>query len=278
MDPYAPINGITLERYAELGAELDGITEPSEQEKKVTELGVPVADFNAAKEGWTARMQDMSLMGAVATKYMQLYNAALAQKQGNTTCSFEDFCAISAAIQVYGYEAAMNHYELSQGKWTTISAHWQGQMNADPMNMGLRKNQLQEQEAARLRAGGQPKAVQFTEQAAGAAPAGAAGGALDPAAAGAMHAAAGQQQVQQWTAYSAGVLNQAGVQGALGVAGAMNKLGGGDGLIAGRAVKVQWSDGNQYPATITQDGGAQAQVTFPNGSQMWVDKRFLTPS
>ena len=276
MDPYAPINGISLERYAELGAELDGITEPAEQERKVAEHGISAADWNAAKEGWTARMQDMSLMGAVATQYMQLYNAALASKQGNTMCSFEDFCAISAAVQVFGYEAAMNSYEITQGQWTTISAHWQGQMNQDPMNMGMRKNQLQEQEAARLRAGGQPKPVQFTSGAAGAAPAGGGSG-LDPAAAGAMHAAAGAQQAQQWQAYSAGVLNQGGVQGALGMLGAMNKLGGGDGLIAGRAVLVAWNDGNRYPATITQDGGAQAQITFPNGQQMWVDKVHLTP-
>jgi hypothetical protein len=277
MDPYAPIHGISLERYAELGAELDGITEDGEQERKVGELGIAAADWNAAKDGWTARMQDMSLMGAVATRYMQLYNAALASKGGNTSCSFEDWCCISAAIQVFGYEAAMGHFDVTQGQWTTISAEWQGKMNADPMNMGMRRNQLQEQEAARLRGGGQPRPVSFTESAAGAAPAGG-GSAFNPQAAGAMHAAAGQQQVQHWQAHSAAVLNQPGMQGALGMLGAMNKMGGGDGLIAGRAVLVAWSDGNKYPGTITQDGGAQAQVTFPDGSQMWVAKEHLTAS
>jgi hypothetical protein len=277
MDPYAPINGISLERYAELGAELDGITADSAQEKKVAELGVAAADWNAAKEGWTARMQDMSLMGAVATKYMGLYNAAIAQKQGNTSISFEDFCAVSAAIQVFGWEAAMNNCGVTQGQWTTISAHWQGKMNLDPMNMGVRRNQLQEQEAARLNAGGQPNPVTIIQGEAGAAPAGGGSG-LDPNAAGAMHAAAGQQHAQQWQAHTAGVLNQPGIQGAMGMMGAMNKLGGGDGLIAGRAVMVAWSDGNKYPGTITQDNGNQAHVTFPNGQQMWVEKQHLTPA
>lgn len=279
MDPYAPIHGISLERYAELGAELDGITDPAAQEAKVGELGIAAADWNAAKDGWTARMQDMSLMGQVATKYMQLYNAALAKKSGGKfkNCSFEDFCAISAAIQVFGWEAGMNHHGVSQAEWTQISAHWQGEMNKDPMNMGMRKNQLQEQEAARLQSGGQPKHVQFFEVDTGGAPAGAAQGGLDPAAAAQAHMAAGQQQAQHWQAYSAGVLNQPGVQGAMGMLGAMNKLGGGDGLMAGRAVLVQWNDGNKYPATITQDGGAQMQVTFPNGNQMWVERQFLEP-
>ena len=133
MDPYAPINGISLERYAELGAELDGITDSAQQVQKVGTLGVSAADWEAAKAGWTARMQDMSLMGQVATRYMQLYNAALASKKGTVSCSFDDWCAVSAAIQVFGYEGAMAHYKLSQGDWTTISAHWQTELAKDPM-------------------------------------------------------------------------------------------------------------------------------------------------
>ena len=63
MDPYAPINGISLERYADLGAEIDGITDPEAQAQKVAGLGVSRQDWEAAVAGWTARMQDMSLMG-----------------------------------------------------------------------------------------------------------------------------------------------------------------------------------------------------------------------
>src|SRR5262245_11930188 len=79
MDAFAPINNISLERYAELAAELDGVTDASAQTQKIMALGVPAADWEAAKQGWTARMQDMSNMGQVATRYMQLFNAAVAK-------------------------------------------------------------------------------------------------------------------------------------------------------------------------------------------------------
>lgn len=277
MDPFAPIHGITLERYAELGAKLDGVTDRNAQKAKVAEEGISGEVWDAVVDGWTARMQDPSNMGQVASRYMQALNAAQAQTHGNVHCSFEDWVAVQTAIGVFGWEAAMNHYDVTQGQWTTISSHWQTELSRDPMNLGQRRNQLQEQEAARLRGGGQPKPVQFTQGPAGAAPAGGGAG-LDPQASGQMMAAAGAQNAQQWQAYSAGVLNQAGVQGAMGMMGMMNKLGGGDGLVAGRAVKVQWSDGNHYPATITQDGGQQAQITFPNGQTMWVEKQYLSPA
>jgi hypothetical protein len=277
MDPWAPINGISIERYAELGAEIDGITDPTEQKKKVGELGVAPGDWDAAVAGWMARMQDMSLMGQVATRYMQLYNQALAQKKGVASVSFEHWCAMSATIQVFGLEAMMGHYKISQGDWTTMSAHWTNELSRDPFGLATRRNQLQEQEANRLRSGGQPMPIEIIRQQAGAAPAGGAG-AFDPNAANAnmMQAAAANQAA--WMGYSAGVMGQAGVQSAMKMAGAMNMLGGGSGLIVGRQVLVQWSDGNKYPATIMQIAAGQAQVTFPNGQSMWVEDKYLTPA
>jgi hypothetical protein len=277
MDPYAPINGISLERYADLGAELDGITDPAEQVAKVATLGVSKEDWEAAQAGWLARMQDMSLMGQVATRYMQLYNAALAQKKGNASISFEEYCAVSAGIAVFGYEAAMTHYGISMGDWTTISAHWTTEMSRDPMNLGMRRNQLQEQETQRLRAGGHPVPVNIQRSAAGAAPAGGAA-AYDPNAHAALQAQAGAAQQAASMQYAAQVMNQGAVQAAVGLAGAMNVLGGGTNLVPGRAVLVQWSDGNKYPATIMQNAGEQAQVVFPNGQQMWLETRYLTPA
>jgi hypothetical protein len=277
VDPYAPINGISLERYADLSADLDGITDAAAQTQKVGTLGVAAADWEAAKQGWTARMSDMSLMGQVATRYMQLYNAAIAAKKGVATTSFEDFVAVSAGIQVFGYEGAMGHFKLSQSDWTTISAHWQGEMMKDPMNIAMRKNQMQEQEAARLRAGGAPKPISVTRGAPGAAPAGG-GSAFDPNAAQAAMMQGAQANQQAWMAYSAGVINQAPVQAAVQMAGAMNVMGGGSALIVGRKVMVRWSDGNQYPATIMQVAPNQAQVAFPDGRSMWIATQYLTPA
>jgi hypothetical protein len=277
VDPYSPINGISLERYAELGAELDGITDDAGQIAKVATLGIAAADYMAARDGWTARMQDMSLMGQVATRYMQLYNAAIAAKKGVTSASFEDYVAVSAAIQVFGWEGAMGHYQLSQSDWTTISAHWSTELAKDPINLAMRRNQLQESEAARMRAGGQPKPINVTRSAAGAAPAGGAA-AFDPNAAQAAMLAGAAQNQAQWQAYSAGVMNRPEVQAAVQMAGAMNQAAGGSALIVGRAVLVQWSDGNKYPATIRQVSPTHGEVIFPNGQAMWVENQYLTPN
>ncbi len=277
MDPYAPIAGISLERYADLGAELDGITGDDAQAEKVAELGIARADWEAAKLGWTARMQDMSLMGQVATRYMPLYNAAIAKKKGNATCSLEDYCAVSAAIQVFGYEAGVAHHKVSMGDWTTISAHWQVELSRDPMNLGAHRNRLQEEEAGRLRAGGQPRSIQIVRSAAGAAPAGGAA-AFDPNAQMAMSMQAAAVHNAPWMAqaaalYGPGVYGQAAVQ----VAGAMSAMGAGNGLVLGAKVLVQWNDGNRYPATIIQLAGTQAQVVFPDGRNLWIDHQYLTP-
>ncbi|MBK7580079.1 MAG: hypothetical protein IPI67_07710 [Myxococcales bacterium] len=95
MDPFAPINGISLERYADLGAALDGLDKDKAKTEEVLRgEGVTVADYEAAKAGWTARMQDMSLMGRVATAFMPMYQAALARRKAEplaaattTTCT-----------------------------------------------------------------------------------------------------------------------------------------------------------------------------------------------
>jgi hypothetical protein len=50
------------------------------------------------------------------------------------------------------------------------------------------------------------------------------------------------------------------------------------GIGPGRQVLVAWSDGNKYPATVTQVNGNQANLVFPNGQTMWVELRHLTPA
>ena len=174
MDPYAPINGISLERYAELSADCSDTQDPNQQAEIVAKKGVQRADWEAAKAGWTARMQDMSLMGQVATRFMPLYNAELAKKSGGApTVSFEDYVAMSGTAKAIGYEGMLAHYKVTPAQWTQIGMHWNSKIPTNPqyMQFGL----LVEQEGARIHAGGQPKPV--TLGAPGAAPAAAAPGA-----------------------------------------------------------------------------------------------------
>ena len=53
MDPFAPINGVSLERYAELAAEVSEISDPAKQADAVGLKGVSPVDWEAAKAGWT---------------------------------------------------------------------------------------------------------------------------------------------------------------------------------------------------------------------------------
>ena len=81
---FQPINGISLERYADLGA---AIADANDDQAKIAEIikaeGVALDDWNAAKNGWTARMQDMSLMGRVATAFIPGGAREEARRQGD---------------------------------------------------------------------------------------------------------------------------------------------------------------------------------------------------
>jgi len=158
-----PIQGISLERYADLGAAIADLNnDPQRIAQAVQREGVNPADFEAAKIGWTARMQDMSLMGRVATAYMPLYQAALARRKGGAaSMSYEDFVAVSAAIKVFGFEAAVQASGVSQSDWTEVAGQWNGAMSRE-MQRFSNHHGFVGQEEARLRAGGQPKRVQVT--------------------------------------------------------------------------------------------------------------------
>jgi hypothetical protein len=41
-------------------------------------------------------------------------------------------------------------------------------------------------------------------------------------------------------------------------------------------VLVYWADGNRYPGTIVQVAAHHVFVVFPNGTQQWVDARYVT--
>lgn len=44
----------------------------------------------------------------------------------------------------------------------------------------------------------------------------------------------------------------------------------------GALVLVYWADGNRYPGTILQVSQHHVFVVFPNGTQQWVDARYVT--
>jgi hypothetical protein len=50
------------------------------------------------------------------------------------------------------------------------------------------------------------------------------------------------------------------------------------GYVPGARVQVTWSNGQRYPATVSQVAGTQCLVVFPDGQQHWVESHFLSPS
>lgn len=46
----------------------------------------------------------------------------------------------------------------------------------------------------------------------------------------------------------------------------------------GARVLVAWSNGQRYPATVSQVNGSQCHVVFPDGQQHWVDMMYLSPA
>lgn len=181
MDPWAPINGVSLERYAELRAEVAGAPAPEQQAAIVERLGVTRADWEAAHAGWTARMQDMSLMGAVGTRFTALYQAALARRGG---------APAPGAYPAAGYPPP----------------------NAYPQQQAYYNAQAQD---------------------------------------------AGAELGRAFNAFGNAVGSF--FDGAVGA------------FAVGSRVMVQWSDGNRYPAAVTQPPrGGQIEVAFPDGRRVWV--------
>lgn len=50
------------------------------------------------------------------------------------------------------------------------------------------------------------------------------------------------------------------------------------GYAPGARVQVLWSNGQRYPATVSQVSGAQHLVVFPDGQQHWVEAQYLAPA
>ena len=179
MDPWTPINGITLERYAELSASMAGETDREKQALLAGQQGVQRPDWEAASAGWQARMADPALMGQVAQRYWPLYNAAVARRQ--------------APGGLHGPQGAPGY---------PAPYPQQPSYNAQAQDLGSQM-----------------------------------GNALN----------------------SFGNALGSFVDGAVGA------------FAVGSRVMVQWSDGNRYPATVSQPiMNGQLEVAFPDGRRIWV--------
>jgi hypothetical protein len=129
-----PIAGISLERYAELCARMKDCGGDLEVCATIAEAeGVGRDTWQAAMDGWNARMNDPATAGQVALAYMPLYQAALARTGTAATASFEDYAGMSVMVNHprYGLDPMYAHYGIDVHAWSQISTYWVNELTTD---------------------------------------------------------------------------------------------------------------------------------------------------
>ncbi|RZI98639.1 MAG: hypothetical protein EON90_12600 [Brevundimonas sp.] len=99
-----PINGVSIEKYAELCALMAETDNDKSREFAIAEAnGVPADDWVAAKAGWTARMSDPADMGKTALAFMPLYRVAQENMRGGgEPCALETYSRLYAIVYFGG--------------------------------------------------------------------------------------------------------------------------------------------------------------------------------
>jgi hypothetical protein len=155
MDPLSPIAGISLEKYAELAAKMKDTGGDLEKCAAIAqENGVARADWEAAMNGWNARMYDTATAGTVALAYMPLYQEALTKFGGPpATATLEEYVGMSAMINCRdkSLDKMYAAYGIDAVKWSQISTYWVGKIIADPQ-FGAQYKEMVDKEISRLEA------------------------------------------------------------------------------------------------------------------------------
>ena len=138
-----PIAGITLERYAELAAKMADCDGDLEVCAQIAEQnGVDRPTWQAAMDGWNARMNDPATAGEVALAYMPLYQHALSRYGGpRATATEDEYLEMLAMINTdlkegdvrpVPFEPMYARFGINAPKWSQISTDWVERLGQDP--------------------------------------------------------------------------------------------------------------------------------------------------
>ena len=129
-----PINGVSIEKYADLCARMADTDNDESREIAIAEaFGVPADDWIAAKAGWTARMCDAADMGKTAMAFMPLYREAQEKMRGGgEPCSLEEYSRLYAIVYLRGADpsqrdavtAIVEREGHTYPKWLEYNAYW----------------------------------------------------------------------------------------------------------------------------------------------------------
>jgi hypothetical protein len=130
------INGISLEKYANLVVKMSDCGEDEEACNKIAESeGHSRDDWKAAKDGWSKKMSDPSDMGKTAMAFMPFYQAALANKNADKEpISLEEYTRIHSDMafrkdpndssKKINYEDVLKENNITVTKWGEFNSFW----------------------------------------------------------------------------------------------------------------------------------------------------------
>lgn len=269
MDPFSPIQEITLERYAALSAEIAAARgDAAKVAAALAVSGVSAADWEQAQVGWSARLVHPGTGPSVAPRFEGLYHDALDRLLGPAPdVPLDDFAAMWGEALAVGLPAMWQERHLDPLSWSRVSHRCRAALAADPARLAgtLAMAQL----VAERRILGP---IAAHRPAAGARPA-------ERPPTGAADASAVRPLVQRFdqdATVAAKAVGKALLSGLDTFGAAVDDLG--KTLLrpsVGAPVLVQWSDGKRYPGTVAQVGDGQLMVTMADGSQHWIPETYV---
>ncbi len=161
-----PVEGITVEGWAQAAATLGRMTDPAQAEQALVQLGMDRAKYERVNVEFQARMQ-RDTMGVIATIYGQAFTAAQgqqggfgrgtvdgsAQQQGEAPCSFEKFCEIMGAQSAWSTDGKdvnamlQEVFGITAMDYSAYSGYWSTKMMADTQLMMKQADLMQQYEA-----------------------------------------------------------------------------------------------------------------------------------
>lgn len=129
------INGITIQRYAELICSTTDTTNENEFWQALEKEGISKEAWQPVKDGWNAELfKPENYLGLMQDYNNALEKAVEIKNNGNPPCSLETFADINAQIsyrkdpdnpeQNMDYERIMKENGISSLKWTEYSGYW----------------------------------------------------------------------------------------------------------------------------------------------------------
>lgn len=159
---FEPINGVSLEQYAELLVEMSDVGEDEAGCIAIAEArGVARADWEAAKEGWTARMADAALENRVSHGFLKYYAPAMDCKRGGAEpISLEEYVRIFAETSFrkdpddpskqIDREVVLRENNLTSNRWNECLVYWSPKVSDASNPIYQKYSQLIDKEIKRL--------------------------------------------------------------------------------------------------------------------------------